>query len=1039
MKTNVCLKSSFRQPVRSLFLILLVGMTSFAFVSNAVEYIVVQRETGRLGSYYRSIGSLERLDGEEFGEVSQGANLIHSSRYLAYEDRRRESSGVMQGIWNPDTGLTGIDNNGMWFYGTLIDQRAIVKKGEQKTSVGYTLTFQVDQVLAGFPDDIQAGSGKAISLLFLFEGQEDAIPKIEAMAIGQRYLIRGWKEFNFQIDPSWQNAISTLQIRALDDDGLWYIPVAAGTGVDFTAPSMAGIKNDIDILNENQHALFLIGTTDMSALPQMQASSHIFYLAAGRWLNHQDDLDGMRVIVIQREFAANQKLKVGDSISMTLRGLQDPIGAYIQGKDRENWRSYPTYQETFEIVGLYDDWLGLSTYNWAYVPNTVLPADAVYPDDILYADNYSFVLDSSQHQEAFVNQYKDALAQLGFSLNFVENNGATFWASVTPLRRSALEGLLVYSLVLLIALALAVFLYLGQRRKDYAILRALGVSKNRANRQVILPILLMGVAGVMAGGIPAWNYALEKSAESLSRLPTPAGVQPSATLDPLILSALGGGLLLLLASLAWAEVRILANSPVLELLGREAPAGGVRRPARASMFQTGVMTAAMARSAGPVLDGTPRVSSSADRRPQRAAKSGPFTETGALARFGLRHVGRSALKSSLTALVALGLVLALGWMQWSIDRDRTEVDHLYATTVVEADIVPVDSSQTTSGGDGIIAERAIDKILASGFIQSAYTEAEDYVTAAATMADPTTLLDVVYRMSAFDQPENYFAGMETRDTVKYASGWDESLFTKDWKVDYLQQQGVPAVFPDSFLKTYNLKLGNMINLYETSGTVYSYLVAGQYTPGGWRISGNIVRVGTASILLPLSALKVIQKNNLYYATAHFVIDPAKNRELPAFEEEMSTMISGSGAGKVPLKIHFWDEELRAVVAPMEKNLSLLQVLYPVTMAVSVLIGAGLCLMLALQQAREAALLRMLGVTKSHVRVLLSSEQILLSLTGVLLGLGLLGILRQDLGAVLAGPMLISAGLYLVSALIGSLIGAISVSNRKPLELLQVKE
>jgi ABC-type antimicrobial peptide transport system permease subunit len=107
--------------------------------------------------------------------------------------------------------------------------------------------------------------------------------------------------------------------------------------------------------------------------------------------------------------------------------------------------------------------------------------------------------------------------------------------------------------------------------------------------------------------------------------------------------------------------------------------------------------------------------------------------------------------------------------------------------------------------------------------------------------------------------------------------------------------------------------------------------------------------------------------------------------------------------------------------------------------VSALIGAGLCLLLMLQQARDTALLRTLGVGKTSIRAVLCSKQILLSLAGVLLGLGLLGALRQNLPAVLGRPALLAAGSYLLGALIGSLIGAISISNKKPLDLLQVKE
>ncbi|MBE3038870.1 MAG: hypothetical protein IMZ62_08675 [Chloroflexi bacterium] len=409
-----------------------------------------------------------------------------------------------------------------------------------------------------------------------------------------------------------------------------------------------------------------------------------------------------------------------------------------------------------------------------------------------------------------------------------------------------------------------------------------------------------------------------------------------------------------------------------------------------------------------------------------------------MARFGFRQIGRDGLRSLLTTLVALGLVLALGWIQWNMDKNRAEVDHLYGTTVVEAEIVKANSSLVTNAG-GFIAQGTVDQILASGFIRSAYTEAAAQVLQVMPVADPETPQDVGYYILAFDQPENFFATLSTRDTVQYAAGVDESLFTQNWDVNSLRRNGVTAVFPETILDQFGLKIGDQVYLSEESGTTYPYHVVGQYTPGVRQYSASIVGSIGDPILLPLSALKAIQGDNLYYSTVKFVIDPAKNRDLPAFEEETTRMVSKQGAGRLPLKIHFWDEELRSVVEPLEKNFSLLEVLYPVTVAVSALIGAGLCLLLILQQARDTALLRTLGVGKTSVRAVLCSEQILLSLAGVLLGLGLLGGLRQNLPAVLGRPAFLAAGSYLLGALIGSLIGAISISNKKPLDLLQVKE
>ena len=110
-----------------------------------------------------------------------------------------------------------------------------------------------------------------------------------------------------------------------------------------------------------------------------------------------------------------------------------------------------------------------------------------------------------------------------------------------------------------------------------------------------------------------------------------------------------------------------------------------------------------------------------------------------------------------------------------------------------------------------------------------------------------------------------------------------------------------------------------------------------------------------------------------------------------------------------------------------------------TMGVSALIALGLALLLVIQSAREAAILRVLGTPKGKTWVMLGGGQVLLCLLGLLLGLAALTLLRQDVAAVLGGPSLLCAGLYLAGSLCGTIAGAAYVTKDKALELLQVKE
>jgi hypothetical protein len=162
-KPNVFLKSTIRQPIFLIFLFLLIGLISFAFVSKVTEYLVVQRETERLGGYYRSIGTLRNMSDPQYGYITEGVEIIRTSPYLAYDDYRRDVSAVMNDIYNSDIEarasetngplrelVKNITNNNFWFYGTLDSKKEMIKSLDyNQPSAGYSLTFSVGQVAAG--------------------------------------------------------------------------------------------------------------------------------------------------------------------------------------------------------------------------------------------------------------------------------------------------------------------------------------------------------------------------------------------------------------------------------------------------------------------------------------------------------------------------------------------------------------------------------------------------------------------------------------------------------------------------------------------------------------------------------------------------------------------------------------------------------------------------------------------------------------------------------------------------------------------------
>lgn len=361
-----------------------------------------------------------------------------------------------------------------------------------------------------------------------------------------------------------------------------------------------------------------------------------------------------------------------------------------------------------------------------------------------------------------------------------------------------------------------------------------------------------------------------------------------------------------------------------------------------------------------------------------------------------------------------------------MERSRLEVDRLYDMTVVEADILRADRSAEQTGetpgvGSGFVYLNTVNSVLDSGFVGSSVLEADTswFKIEKFDSPDESTGRFPVY---AYDSPEAFYSGLADPGSLSFAAGWDMKLFVKPRKLEEIQKEGVPALFPAILLEQMQLNVGETVRITNQSGHAYNCVIVGQYT-------GNY-------ILIPISVLEAMDGSKTKFTVAHFSLDPKKNRELPQLRAEMEKVMEVYG-GK--LRFIIWDEELRIVIAQLDKNLSLLKVLYPVVIAVSVLIGAGLCFLLLLQATREAAILRVLGTTRTAVRLALIIEPFFLSIIGVILGLVISRFLRMTSDLVSAVPLLVSAGLYLAGVLAGSVVGAISVTNKKPIELLQVKE
>ena len=450
-----------------------------------------------------------------------------------------------------------------------------------------------------------------------------------------------------------------------------------------------------------------------------------------------------------------------------------------------------------------------------------------------------------------------------------------------------------------------------------------------------------------------------------------------------------------------------------------------------------------------------------------------------------RRITRAPLKTFFVIGIAFLFLFAIGWLQNAIEQGNEEINRLYDTTIVRGGIRPLFPGDFDPAFpmNQIIRPRTVDSLIESGFTQSLYLEAgfelsflvlpaedgsfpdniweeqeftnqnrhrlfaiDDIETFLEVHYDPTDIfgepLEPIFSMVDPMDPDTWVRVQGETVAITFAEGFDKRTFSRDRIYDF--DTTVPIILRYCVAEEHGLELGDVAFLSHNFRNIDPWVM--QVHVVGIYIGRMHRQLAHNASLVPLSALEPIREvlaGSEYggvitgYITVQFELDPARNREIESFREILEEIVARRGAGAVLLTYDLFDGELEFVVRQMEENLHLLQLLYPVTIIVALLIAAGLSLLLVLQNAKNIAVMRVLGMSKRKTAQQFIAEPGVVTLVGLILGLFIFALLGGGAGFDIR--LILFAIGYILMSLLGSLLGAIVVSNKSPLELLQVKE
>ena len=785
----------------------------------------------------------------------------------------------------------------------------------------------------------------------------------------------------------------TMPYTLLGDDSLYglcdYItPVPEGVDDYLETEEFAGLRRMMEIIETDKYTLDIHYLEDMASLKRYQDGQ--LQIAQGRILGMEDM--GKNVCVIPEGMAREYGLRLGDSFHLRLGDkLLEPLCtfgavAYSDLRYADNWTD-----QTFTVVGTYTESslerVSSEERFWAYgdngvfVPLSFLPETADTENHEVKPTEVSFLIEDADSIIPFRDEILPQLLDRGYIVRFSDGGWPAVKEQLTQAGSLTLVKLCAFTVSAVLVLLLTVYLYILRKKKEFAVMRALGCPTREAQKSLLFPLIILALPAVVLGSIGAVLYT-RRAAESSAMEFASLGLTMDTAIPPIPILAGFGGSLFLLLLLAWAALRSVAKKPPLELLQ-----GGTNR-------HNGKQKVLPPESGEPVVYmGLPEIP-----EPEYRSHTALRHTLGYVG----KHLRRTPAKALLSLLLALVLCFSIGFFTLL----RNTYRDLYQNIEVHPRFL-----------NGFSYNRALE-VEKSGYVRDPYYEYVNRGCESNFVADTLILTSDISRVTEAEitwredkGPEMFtenkgfcVVSRELAEELGYTLG--SRCEVSSYGYYYTLRASYPELTDEEMLEVYHKATRHLTvaGIAEEEGKrVYAAAAA-------WECLGSMF-----SDYLPLDKAE------------YTLVDYHKATE---FRSWVFRLLVGR-PGSFSLDTSEADRVYQIY--------RLLETLYPIAFALALILGGVLPAGVILQSAKEASLLRVLGTTKRRTRAMLTLEQVFLCLLGLCLAVAALVLTRGNALTAVAGLIAIYTAAHLLACAVGTEAAAVSVTRRNVLELLQVKE
>lgn len=538
MELRIIIRKAWKIVLITLFLLLILLSVFLFAIQSILDAIGLQYTI----ESYASVGTVYRSDAEDpaFTPVEKDVlTLLTETDSVQKIDIRHTVSAKIPGMENvPCYFAVPQTNHLIFFRGTVLNQMEMPADENASYHAQYT-TVRADSILAGQSNWISKGQNVEVAIIWNGEqpyrtavGEEyyflaqssfsSTLGLLDTLLYAYHYTedsVAGYELLQNNYELYHDTVISVPDSMNEQEADAYFLDILKSRDLDQYIQEMKQLDNVFTIRQTN----------DMQML--IPVANEIMFFPEGRGIR-PDDAD-KRVCVISNELAKLQKLKVGDSIAVSMGDGCYHDNGYESGFPAFGELSTVNYDapQEYEIIGIYAfssfdprEATLLFGYNDIFIPagtSTTQSAENLYP----YA--LSFRVGGSEYN-TFLDTTVADLADMGYSVQMsasrwedvestydamLNRRGITLICAVL----SCIIGIMIYVLILL-------FLY----RKEFALRELFGADFRHTRKAYMVPFTISSVIASILAILTAdlwYLYRLLPQAEWIAPGRTPTNAQ----------------------------------------------------------------------------------------------------------------------------------------------------------------------------------------------------------------------------------------------------------------------------------------------------------------------------------------------------------------------------------------------------------------------------------------------------------------------------------------------------------------------------------